>query len=103
MPRLPGRPCASLSYAAGQALAQQAPNFGCSPQLRGSASSHSPQRQVYGRRLSATLKDLQVGMARQLILLAPPSWDLLMQSGWTAGPDGSANRVLITRTGSMSR
>src|SRR6516162_5491540 len=25
---------------------------------------------------------------RQLILLAPPSWDLLVQSGWTAGPDG---------------
>jgi hypothetical protein len=59
-----------------------------------------PQRQVYGRRLSATLKDLQVGMAGSLscwrhlhgICSRSPAGLLALME--------SANRGLITRAGS---
>src|SRR5262245_45640675 len=46
---------------------------------------------VHSSRATAIVGDIErspVWDGRQLILPAPPSWDLLMQSGWTAGPDG---------------
>src|SRR5271157_1229697 len=82
MPRLLGQSCASLSYAVGQALAPQAPNFCYSLQSRGRVSSHSPQRQVSEQRLSATSKD-------------PPVWDG-RQPSWRATFMGSVSAVHVT-------
>src|SRR6266481_6845647 len=108
MPRLLGQSCASLSYAVGQALAPQAPNFCYSLQSRGRVSSHSPQRQVSERRLSATSKDPPVWDGRQPSWRAPPSWDLLMEplSSWPSwisarvrshsrlGPEGQKGHLI---------
>jgi hypothetical protein len=49
------------------------------------------------------LKDLQVRDGRQLILLAPPSWDLLMRHGWPLALMLCADQVPIVRTHSKMR
>ena len=66
MPRLLGRSCASLPYAAGQALA---PRNSTQLLLLASIAStsvlHGPRREVSERRLSATSKDTPVWDGRQ--------------------------------------
>src|SRR6202011_3345744 len=96
MPRLLGRSCASLSYAAGQALAPQSPNFCYSLRSRARASSHGPRRQVSERRLSATSKDPPVWDGREPSRRTPPSWDLLLERGLLAIMDISARAISLS-------